>query len=146
MKKRTFLCGALAALAGLLFKKARAEEKSSEQWWRERDFVFEGTPGTEYWWPRDRAITFVDPKCDELNFPVSAYPLSRIKGNIQDNMREALIEHRKRSPVAHIHLIHVVGESSKFGLMISETKCAVTTDYHFGSPHVLTSMNWTPSP
>ena len=48
----------LLSAVGNLSRHLTASPSPIAPWWREEDFVFEGVPGTRYFWPQDRYICF----------------------------------------------------------------------------------------
>ena len=131
--RRTFFGAGAAGVAGLLLpQKLKAAE--NEQWWEERDFDFEGTPCTEYLWPRDRLIRFENPL--ELNprdcittVPVFSPPSFRstIEQEVRNAIRAKFDTHGPDTR-CHIHVVKVRSLPDHVAILASDVKCRVAID------------------
>ena len=118
-------------------------------WWKEEDFVFEGTPCTKYIWPRDRLIHFQECKLNKdgahNTILVPTFHIDTVEGAIQDQMRASIKSYYENNYVpcsttrdeldsvqvfpekAHLHLIEVRG-MWEYGIVVSAEKMDPVTD------------------
>jgi hypothetical protein len=132
MNRRFFLglIGGMVLLPGKVFA-----NRELTKWWKERDFVFEGTPTTEYIWPKDRMISLSDDEGFEMWVPPFQLDDPRLeKITIEDHMREIISTDKElagwRIPNHrnHLHVIRIAGMPMSVGLCTAKRRLAPTVD------------------
>ncbi len=138
MNRRGFIGAGLAGLASLGgFFFPQKLKASQDRWWKEKDFVFEGVPGTEFLWPSDRFIELEQPKKDKhgrrRKIWVLTFSLRAIGDDIKKDIRDAISAHKHsegdKYVGSYIHLVRIKGYPNQIGIMIHSGKCSVVTNY-----------------
>jgi hypothetical protein len=85
--------------------------KVTDEYWTERSFVFEGTKGTEFVWPKDRIIAFRDG--DDGNILVPTFDLlnPKISDDVESHIRQCIAtaptSMGKAYKKLHFHLVRI---------------------------------------
>ena len=127
----------------------------SQQWWKERDFVFEGYPCTYYEWPVDRTIGFSAPtlepgsgtfasatNCSGMSnisamnlvlvptFNCQQFPDKSISDHLRESISDYFKMNKNTSLVAHVfvHLIRYA-QTDEFGILLYKCKMTPCQNY-----------------
>jgi hypothetical protein len=124
------------AEARVAIKTIKSSRKEYAKYWEEKDFVFEGVPGTEYEWPKDRVIMFQYqwPKDNVKRIPCVRVPVFNCEkvGGLEKNL-SSVVRGCKGEPT-YLHVIKVSGHPSCVGIMAFRRKLSPATDFYEKRP------------